>query len=139
MVNLNLNIILVQMAGFLLLLFILNIILYRPVLSVLRKRRETLNSMLNEANLKKEKAKENENLYNQRLSEAENKAKEEYKNIVSSALSMKEKRLEDERKKAKEELEMHRRDIEAHLEEEKEKALSYSKELSEMVYSHLVG
>ncbi len=139
MVNLNLTIVFIQMIGFVTLLFILNIILYKPVLRVLRKRKETLDSMIGEAEQKRAKAQENERLYFQKLAEAEDKAKEEYKKIISEASYLKEKTLDEERKKAKEEFETQKRELENALENEKEAALKYSEELSETLYNQLVG
>ncbi len=138
MVNLNYTII-IQMIGFLILLFILNLILYRPVLAVLRKRRESLEALHKEAEELKKKATHNEEMYNTKLQQAEENAKAEYQRIVDEATKQKESRLEEERRKAKEILDEHKKQIDAMLESESKEAERFGDRLSEEIFNRLVA
>ncbi len=137
-INLN-STIFIQMIGFLSLLFILNIILYKPVLGIIRKRKETLDSLIAKANELKSKAVENKNIYSSRLEESEIKAKEEYNNIITSAMKEKEESIKEEMDKAKEAIESEKKKVLETLNAEYKQVEHYSEDISSKIYERLVG
>ncbi len=137
-ISLN-SIIFIQMLGFLTLLFILNIILYKPVLSIIRKRKETLDDLISQANSLKSKAIENENTYSSKIEESEKRAKEEYNKIVTSAMKEKEENIKAETDRARETIESERKRVSESVNAELQKVDIYSKEISEKIYEQLVG
>ncbi|MGC8791660.1 MAG: ATP synthase F0 subunit B, partial [Desulfurella sp.] len=64
-VNLVWQFILAQMFGFIVLLFILNFLLYKPVLEIIRKRQEYILNLLAESQKLKEEAKAKLEQYHQ--------------------------------------------------------------------------
>ncbi len=138
MVDLNSTII-TQMLGFLILLFILNAMLYKPVLRVIEQRRKTIDGIIKQADSLQLKAKENDNAYFSKLSDAENEAKREYNDILSVAAEEKEKLVSEEALKARKIIETHKRQIQESLDSEIKKSQQYSADISNKIYEQLVG
>jgi F-type H+-transporting ATPase subunit b len=138
MVDLN-STIFVQMIGFLVLLFMLNIILYKPILKVIRQRRQVIDDLIAKANELKSNAFENENNYQQKLKKSETEAKQQYNEIIKEASSEKEKRLAEESAKARTIIEEQKKDIFESLDKEIEATKQHSVELSNKIYEQLVG
>ncbi len=137
-ISLN-HIIFIQMIGFLTLLFILNFILYKPILKVIRQRKETVDGLIKEANDKKSKAAENENIYSMKLEESEKGAKEEYNKIIASAMNDKEEKIRLEIEKAKEFIETKKQEVSKTIALESKKVTMYSEEIATKIYEHLVS
>lgn len=92
-VNLVWQFILAQMFGFIILLFILNAILYKPVLGILRKRQDFVLSLLSDAEKLKEEAKLKLEQYNQEKLHAEEEGKKIYNDMLIQAKKLKEEKL----------------------------------------------
>ncbi len=92
-VNLVWQFILAQMLGFIILLFILNILLYKPVLEVIRKRREYVLNLLAESQKLKEEAKLMLEEYNQEKLNAEEEGKKIFNTMLEEAKKIKEEKL----------------------------------------------
>ncbi len=137
-VSLN-STIFIQMIGFLILLFILNFILYKPVLKTIAQRKEAIDDLLKQANTLKAKAKENENTYLNKIKEAEKQAKEEYNAIVTSAIKEKEKRINEETERARQMIETEKTEIFKVLDKESKNIKHYSEEISQKIYDSLVA
>ena len=137
-ISLN-SIIFIQMIGFLTLLFILNIILYKPVLRVIRERKKSIEDLLNQAGDLKSKASENEKVYSEKFAKSETAAKKEYDDIVSSALKEKEKTIEEKAAKAKKVIENEKKEIISALSFELTKAKQHSDDISNKIYEWFVA
>ncbi len=137
MININ-HILFIQMLNFLFVLFVLNIILYRPLLSKIRERFKTIEDMKEKAEKLKQEAKENEQVYKVRLEEAEQKAKENYAKIVNDALKEKEQRISEHHKKAIEEINKFEEEIKKQVELEINSSKDYSFEIANEIYKHIV-
>lgn len=92
-VNLVWQFILAQMFGFIILLFILNAILYKPVLEIIRKRQDFVLSLLSDTKKLKEEAKLKLEQYNQEKLNAEEEGKKIYNAMFSQAKKIKEEKL----------------------------------------------
>ncbi len=139
MVDLNSTVLLLQMVGFLILLFTLNIILYKPVMKVVRERKQVIDDMLAQAKELQAKASENESIYNSKLLEAEHEAKSKYNEIITSASKEKESMISEESSKARQQIEKEKKEISDSLDKEMELAKQYSDELSNKIYNQLVA
>ena len=133
------SIIFIQMIGFLTLLFILNVILYKPVLRVIRERKKSIENLLNQAGELQSKASENEKAYKEKFEKSEASAKKEYEDIVLSALKEKEKTIEEEAAKAIEVIENEKKEILSALSFELTKAKQHSDDISNKIYEQLVA
>lgn len=85
--------ILAQMLGFIVLLFILNALLYKPVLETIKKRQEFVLSLLAESQKLKEEAKSKLQKYNQEKLNAEEEGKKVFNSMLEEAKKIKEEKL----------------------------------------------
>ncbi|MGB9755268.1 MAG: hypothetical protein ACPLXO_00165 [Desulfurella sp.] len=92
-VNLVWQFILAQMFGFIILLFILNALLYKPVLEIIRKRQDFVSNLLSEAQKLKEKEKLKLEQYNQEKLNAEEEGKKIFNAMFNEAKKIKEEKL----------------------------------------------
>ncbi len=138
MVDLNSTII-IQMIGFLILLFTLNIILYKPILRTLSQRREAVESLIRNADDIKQEALKKEEDYSIQLNQAEKEAKERYNNIVASAVKEKEELITKETQEARQLVEKQKQEVFELLDKEIENTKQYGLELSNKIYEQLVG
>ena len=74
---------LVQMAIFIALIFILNYLLYKPILSIIERRKKQLNELENEINLFKESVDKKAAEYDEKLNKAKTSAADLKKDIIS--------------------------------------------------------
>lgn len=126
MVELN-NMIIVQMIAFIILLFLLNIILYKPVLSIIGKRRENVESQLSQAEKVAENAEEKKVEHEKILENARVDGKKLYNDLVSEAVSEKDKLLHETEERLR--TEIHK--FNDYIEEIKKKELKQGKHLSD--------
>jgi F-type H+-transporting ATPase subunit b len=92
-VNLVWQFIAAQMLGFIVLLFILNFLLYKPVLEMIKKRQEFISSLLAESQKLKEEAKSKLQQYNQEKLNAEEEGKKIFNSMLEEAKKIKEEKL----------------------------------------------
>ncbi len=74
---------LIQMATFVALIFILNFLLYRPILSILERRKKQLDELENEIKLFKESVDKKAAEYDEKLTKAKTSASDLKKEIIS--------------------------------------------------------
>ena len=72
----------IQMATFIALIFILNFILYKPILSIIDRRKKQLDELQNEVNLFKESVDKKVAEYDDKLKQAKTKASDLKKEII---------------------------------------------------------
>ncbi|MGB9743863.1 MAG: ATP synthase F0 subunit B [Desulfurella sp.] len=92
-VNLVWQFILAQMFGFIVLLFILNFLLYKPVIEIIRKRQEYILNLLAESQKLKEEAKAKLEQYHQEKINAEEEGKKIFNSMLEEARKIKEEKL----------------------------------------------
>ncbi len=76
----------VQLANFLVLLFLLNILLFRPLLNLFKERKENIDGAIEEAKRLNEKKDEELARFNKELSDAREKAKDFYNSLRQEGL-----------------------------------------------------
>jgi F-type H+-transporting ATPase subunit b len=81
------------MFGFIVLLFILNFLLYKPVLEIIRKRQEYILNLLAESQKLKEEAKAKLEQYHQEKLNAEEEGKKIFNSMLEEARKIKEEKL----------------------------------------------
>ncbi|MBI5063708.1 MAG: ATP synthase F0 subunit B [Desulfatitalea sp.] len=84
MVEIN-GTILIQIANFLVLIFILNIVLYKPIRSILRQRKEKMQGLENSAQSTAQQAEERNQAYTDGLKEARLKGQKEKEVLMKAA------------------------------------------------------
>ena len=77
----------VQLVNFFLLLFILNKILYKPILKVINERKETINSLYDEIRQMEEKQREMLEEINSDIAQAQNKARAIFNSLRNTGLT----------------------------------------------------
>ncbi len=137
MININ-HTLFVQMIDFLFLLFVLNIILYRPLLSKIKERVRKIEELKDMAEKLRGEAKENEEKYFAKIKEAEEEAKKNYTNTVSKALKEKEDKISQEQRKVIEEIREFRESINKQIELELDSSKDYSFEIASKIYRQIV-
>lgn len=78
---------LVQMVIFIVLVFILNILLYKPILSILDRRKKQLEESENEIRLFNESVEKRVSEYDEKLKQAKLKASEQKKEIIQEGVN----------------------------------------------------
>jgi F-type H+-transporting ATPase subunit b len=128
MVELN-NMIIAQMIAFIILLFLLNIILYKPILSMIGKRKENVEFQLSQAEKVAENAEEKRIEHEKILENARANGKKLYNDLVSEAISEKDKLLHETEEKLR--TEIHK--FNDYIEEIKKKELKQGEHLSDSI------
>ena len=95
---------LVAMLSFVLFIMIMNAIFYRPVLNIMRKREEYINSNYNEANSNSEEAQKLDAQRTEKIQQTQNQCRTDIKNIVEEAQNIASKNAQDARAKVKDEI-----------------------------------
>ncbi len=137
MININ-HTLFIQMIDFLFLLFVLNIILYRPLLSKIKERARKIEELKNMAEKLKGEAKENEEKYFTKIKEAEEEAKKNYADTIAKALKEKEDKISQEQRKVIEEIREFRESINKQIELELDSSKDYSFEIANKIYRQIV-
>lgn len=128
MVELN-SMIIAQIIAFLFLLFLLNIILYKPILSTMGKRREDIESKLSQAEKITENAEEKKAEYEEILKNARAEGKKLYNNLIQEAISKRDKLLYETNERLKTEI----HDFNKRVEEVKRRELEQGENLSNVI------
>ena len=95
---------LVAMLSFVVFIMIMNAIFYRPILNIMRKRDEYINSNYNEANSNFEEAQKLDAQRNEKIQQTQNQCRTDIKNIVEEAQNIASKNAQDARAKVKDEI-----------------------------------
>ncbi len=128
MVELN-SMIIAQIIAFLLLLFLLNIILYKPILFTIGKRRENVESQLSQAEKVTENAEEKKVEHKKILENARANGKKLYNDLILEATSKRDKLLLETNERLKTEI----HDFSNHVKETKKGELEQGKSLSNSI------
>ncbi|MCK4278435.1 MAG: hypothetical protein KAW82_04520 [Desulfurellaceae bacterium] len=128
MVELN-SMIIAQIIAFLLLLFLLNIILYKPILFTIGKRRENVESQLSQAEKVTENAEEKKVEHKKILENARANGKKLYNDLILEATSKRDKLLHETNDRLKTEI----HDFSNHVKEVKKGELEQGKSLSNSI------
>lgn len=128
MVELN-SMIIAQIIAFLLLLFLLNIILYKPILFTIGKRRENVESQLSQAEKVTENAEEKKVEHKKILENARANGKKLYNDLILEATSKRDKLLHETNERLKTEI----HDFSNHVKETKKGELEQGKSLSNSI------
>lgn len=128
MVELN-SMIIAQIIAFLLLLFLLNIILYKPILFTIGKRRENVESQLSQAEKVTENAEEKKVEHKKILENARVDGKKLYNDLILEATSKRDKLLHETNERLKTEI----HNFSNHVKETKKGELEQGKSLSNSI------
>ncbi|MCD6129918.1 MAG: hypothetical protein J7J10_03085 [Deltaproteobacteria bacterium] len=128
MVELN-SMIIAQIIAFLLLLFLLNIILYKPILFTMGKRRENVESQLSQAKKVTENAEKKKVEHKKILENARVDGKKLYNDLILEAISKRDKLLHETNERLKTEI----HDFNDHVKETKKGELEQGKSLSNSI------
>ncbi len=137
-VSINISVF-IQMIGFLILLLLLNIILYKPILSTIRKRREEINSLKEEATRLMKEAKQKEETYNTHISVVEEEARKQYEEKVQKAFRERDKLVSEKNAEIREKLVQEEMKVEISLRDEMDLVENMAEELSKVAFSKVVG
>ncbi len=137
-VNLVWQFILAQMLGFIILLFILNVLLYKPVLEVIRKRREFVSSLLTESQRLKEEAKLKLEQYNQEKLNAEEEGKKIFNAMLEEAKKIKEEKLSQINELFKKEQLAFSKSIESDIAKEAQNIDAIINDISSLLFKNIV-
>ncbi len=95
---------LVAMLSFVIFIMIMNAIFYRPVLNIMRKREEYINSNYDEAKNNTEEAQKLDSQRADKIQATQNQCRTDIKNIVEEAQNVASKNAQDARAKVKDEI-----------------------------------
>lgn len=95
---------LTALLSFALFIIIMNAIFYKPVLSIIRKRENYINSNYDKAQDFTQKTRENENIRCEKIEQTQRKCRKEIQNIVNLAHEEANKKTQEAREKSKAEI-----------------------------------
>jgi F-type H+-transporting ATPase subunit b len=130
---------LVQVANFLILLVLLNIILFRPLLNLFKEREDRTKGFLDEVKRMDEEKERVLSQINKRLSEASQEAKKVREGLRNEGVEANRKTLELAHKEAMELTEKARMDLEAEVKRAKERLRSEVEAFAEEIVKKMVG
>ncbi|GBE01974.1 ATP synthase subunit b [bacterium BMS3Bbin06] len=128
----------VQLANFLLLLFLLNLLLFRPLLSLFKERKESVQGALEEAKRLNEKKDEQLMKFRQELSSAREEARELYSSLREEGLGVQKKLISEAHEEAMREIEKAREDIRKETENARRKLGEDVRRFSDEIVRKLV-
>ncbi|WP_291493626.1 hypothetical protein [Desulfurella sp.] len=137
-VNLVWQFILAQMFGFIVLLFVLNFLLYKPVLEIIRKRQEYILNLIAESQKLKEEAKAKLEQYNQEKINAEEEGKKIFNSMLEEARKIKEEKLAQINELFKKEQAAFSAAIEQDLQKEAQNIDSITDKISDLLLKNVV-
>lgn len=97
---------LVAMLSFVVFIMIMNAIFYRPILNIMRKRDEYINSNYNEAKELSEQAEKLDIKKAETIQQTQNECRTEIKNVVENAQGLASKNVQDARTEVKNEIQL---------------------------------
>lgn len=131
---------LVAMLSFVVFIMIMNAIFYRPILNVMRKREEYINSNYDEAKNNSEESQKLDTERSEKIQQTQNQCRTDIKNIVEEAQNIASKNAQEARVKVKDEIQS-RKDSLTRESEALEGALKSSvvTDLASSITSKLLG
>ena len=97
---------LVAMLSFVVFIMIMNAIFYRPILNIMRKRDEYINSNYDEAKAFSEQAEKLDTKKAETIQQTQNECRTEIKNVVENAQGLASKNVQDARTEVKNEIQL---------------------------------
>lgn len=97
---------LVAMLSFVVFIMIMNAIFYRPILNIMRKRDEYINSNYDEAKELSEQAEKLDIKKSETIQQSQNECRTEIKNVVDNAQGLASKNVQDARTEVKNEIQL---------------------------------
>jgi len=137
-VNLVWQFIAAQMLGFIVLLFILNFLLYKPVLEMIKKRQEFVSSLLAESQKLKEEVKSKLQQYNQEKLNAEEEGKKMFNSMLEEAKKIKEEKLSQINELFKKEQTAFSSAVEQDIQREAQNIDSIANQISSLLLKNIV-
>jgi F-type H+-transporting ATPase subunit b len=129
----------VLLINFLILLYILNIILFRPILRVLKERDSSIKELLNAAKEMQQRREEAISRMNQELLAARAKAREIYEGLRKEGLEKQKALLDDANKKALDIIVRAKEEIRAEAEKARQRLRADVDRFSDEIVRKLVG
>ena len=129
----------VLILNFLLLVFILNIILFKPFLKLFKERDDSIGGALNAARDMDKKREENLAMMQQELREARNKSKEIFESMRREGLNKQKEMLEEANHKARGLVERAREELRSEVERARQKLRADVDKFSDEIVNKLVG
>jgi len=125
--------------NFLLLVFILNIILFKPFLKLFKERDDSIGGALNAARDMDKKREENLAMMQQELREARNKSKDIFESMRKEGLNKQKEMLEEASQKARGLIERAREELKSEVERARQKLRADVDKFSDEIVKKLVG
>ena len=138
MIDINVSLFM-QLANFLILLIILNVILFKPIRQVMKEREQGISSALGDAKTAHERMQSMLDGYNTALAEAKQKAATTYNSIYQQGLDAQRDMIASERTKAGEALDKARAEISAASTAARTDLKKEAERLSQEIASKLLG
>ncbi len=129
----------VLILNFLALVFILNIILFKPFLKLFKERDDSIGGALNAAKDMDKKREENLAMMQQELREARNKSKEIFESMRREGLNKQKEMLEEANHKARGLVERAREELRSEVERARQKLRADVDKFSDEIVNKLVG
>lgn len=128
-----------QLANFIVLLIVLNIILFKPIRQIMREREQGISSALGDAKTAQERMQKILEQYNASLAEAKQKAATSYNTAYQQGLDAQRDMISAERAKASELLDKARKEISAASTAARTDLKKEAERLSQEITSKLLG
>jgi F-type H+-transporting ATPase subunit b len=129
----------VLILNFLALVFILNIILFKPFLKLFKERDNSIGGALNAAKDMDKKREENLSMMQHELREARNKSKEIFESMRREGLNKQKEMLEEANHKARGLIERAREELRSEVERARQKLRADVDKFSDEIVNKLVG
>ena len=126
------------MLGFIVLLFVLNFLLYKPVLEIIKKRQDFVSSLLAESQKLKEEVKSKLQQYNQEKLNAEEEGKKIFNSMLEEAKKIKEEKLSQINELFKKEQTAFSSAVEQDIQKEAQNIDSIANQISSLLLKNIV-
>ncbi|WP_051904414.1 ATP synthase F0 subunit B [Hippea jasoniae] len=138
MINIDYTLFL-QMAAFLILMLLLNVILYKPLLKTIKERFNRIETLRSEAERLKSEALKYEEEYNSRLTMTEEDAKKKYNNAILSAMKERDEKIFEQKKQAAAEIGAFEDEVKKQIDIEINASKDFAIEIANKIYKQLFG
>jgi len=138
MININYTLFM-QMALFLIILFLLNVILYKPLLKAIREREDKIEGLKKEAERLKSEASKYENEYKTKIISTEEEAKKKYNSAILAAMKERDEKIFEQKKQAAAEIGAFEDEIKKQIDIEINASKDFAIEIANRIYRQLFG
>ncbi len=138
MLDIQFNWLLILAANFLILMFLLNIILYKPLLKIFKEREETVKGSLDSAKEMSEKKEEGIAKMHKEVSEARHKAKDVFESLKNEGLNSQKAIISESEAAAAKMLQKAREELRAEMEKARQSLRSDVEKFSDEIVGKLV-